>query len=193
MINLDNYEDVNSRVKRFREAHISGRIETFIVEHDLAAGYVLVKCCIYREHEDQVPAASDFAYGNVAFYRENMKRWFIEDTCTSAIGRAIGLLMPSENKATRENMQQVVNAPASADVWATPLEPVGTVEPFSTGVEAARQALGGVMPPEPPYCDHGHMLWKEGKSAKTGNAYKGWVCASKTKPQCAPRWEQVNG
>jgi hypothetical protein len=35
MINLDNYEDVNSRVKRFRDAHISGRIETFIVEHDL--------------------------------------------------------------------------------------------------------------------------------------------------------------
>jgi hypothetical protein len=96
--------------------------------------------------------------------------------------------MPSDNKATRENMQQVVNAPASADLWATPLEPVGTAEPFSTGVEAARQALGGVMPPEPPYCNHGHMLWKEGKSDKTGNAYKGWVCPSKTKPQCPAEW-----
>lgn len=190
MINLENYEDVNSRVKRFRLAHPAGRIETFIVEHDLQAGYLLVKCCVYREHEDTVPAASDFAYGNVTFYREAMKRWIVEDTVTSAIGRAIGLLMPGEHKPTRENMQQVASAPISADLWNTPLDAVGTMQPVSTGVAAARQALGGVMPPEPPLCDHGHMLWKEGKSTKTGNPYKGYVCSSQTKPQCTPKWEK---
>lgn len=183
MIDLSNYEDVQSRVRRFRLAYPVGRIETFIIEHDLTAGYVLVKACIYREHEDLVPAASDFAYGNVNYYRDNMKRWFIEDTVTSAIGRCIGLLMPSEHKATLENMQQVGDVP-EADIWST----VGTMQPVATGVEAARQALGGVMPAAAPLCKHGHMLWKEGISQKTGNAYKGYTCASKEKPQCPAQW-----
>jgi len=89
MFNLDDYEDVNTRIKRFRTEYISGRIEASIVEVDLQAGYVLVRAAIYREHEDMVPAAVDFAYGNVAFYRENMKRWFIEDTTTSAMLRGL--------------------------------------------------------------------------------------------------------
>lgn len=190
MFNLDDYEDVNTRIKRFRTEYISGRIETNIVEVDLQAGYVLVRAAIYREHEDMVPAAVDFAYGNVAFYRENMKRWFIEDTTTSAIGRCISLLMPSEHRPTKENMAQVQQtAPApQPDPWV--VHPEGTAEPLATGLDLIAGALGGVITEQVETCEHGRMVWKEGISSKTGNKYKGWVCPSKAKPQCAPRWEK---
>lgn len=190
MFNLDDYEDVNTRIKRFRAEHISGRIETSIVEVDLKAGYVLVRASIYREHEDIVPAAVDFAYGNVAFYRENMKRWFIEDTATSAIGRAISLLMPTEHRPTKENMAQVVQdapKPIEHDPWAVH-QAEGTAEPLATGISLIQGALGGEIVEQAETCEHGRMIWKEGISKTTGNKYKGWTCPSKTKPQCPAKW-----
>lgn len=193
MIKLDDYETANDSNIRFRAAYPDGRVVNITQIIDLEKGYCLIRSELYKNQDDIHPSAVNMAHGNVSFYPPHMRRWFIEDTITSSEARVIKSFMPVKNKPSREDMEQVVNAPVSADLWATPLEPVGTAEPFSTGVEAARQALGGVMPPEPPYCNHGHMLWKEGKSDKTGNAYKGWVCPSKTKPQCPARWEQVNG
>jgi hypothetical protein len=49
----------------------------------------------------------DYAYGNVAFYPENMKKWFVEDSVTSSIARAIKLLTPSESRPSFEDMQRV--------------------------------------------------------------------------------------
>ena len=189
MINFDEYEDVNARIKRFRAAYPVGRIETDIVECDLEKGYILIRARVYREHEDLVPAASDYAFGHQAFYRENMKRWYVEDTTTSAIGRAISLLMPVEARATKQNMDQVENAPI-VDVWATVPASEGSAVSIGSAVEVLKAQLGGEITESIPSCEHGRMLWKEGVSAKTGNAYKGWVCPSKAKPQCAPRWEK---
>ena len=189
MINFDEYEDVNARIKRFRAAHPVGRIETDIVECDLDKGYILVRARIYREHEDMVPAAVDYAFGHQAFYRENMKRWYVEDTTTSAIGRAISLLLPVEARATKQNMDQVENAPI-VDVWATVPASEGTAISIGSAVEALKAELGGEIIEQLEKCEHGRMLWKEGISSKTGNKYKGWVCPSKAKPQCAPRWEK---
>jgi hypothetical protein len=59
---LSTYEDVNSRIKRFRETHISGRIITEIVEINVKDGYVIIRASVFREHEDVVPAAIDYAY-----------------------------------------------------------------------------------------------------------------------------------
>lgn len=189
MINFDEYEDVNARIKRFRAAHPVGRIETDIVECDLDKGYILVRARIYREHEDMVPAAVDYAFGHQAFYRENMKRWYVEDTTTSAIGRAISLLLPVEARATKQNMDQVENAPI-VDVWATVPASEGSAVSIGSAVEALKAQLGGEITEQLETCEHGRMLWKEGVSSKTGNKYKGWVCPSKAKPQCAPRWEK---
>ena len=189
MINFDEYEDVNARIKRFRAAHPVGRIETDIVECDLEKGYILVRARIYREHEDMVPAAVDYAFGHQAFYRENMKRWYVEDTTTSAIGRCISLLLPVEARATKQNMDQVENAPI-VDVWATVPASEGTAISIGSAVEALKAELGGEIIEQLEKCEHGRMLWKEGISSKTGNKYKGWVCPSKAKPQCAPRWEK---
>ena len=74
MFNLEEYETIQQRIKRFRAEFISGRIETSIVQIDLAAGAVLIEARVYREHEDTAPAAIDYAYGNQAFYNQNMKR-----------------------------------------------------------------------------------------------------------------------
>jgi len=188
MIKFDEYEDVNARIKRFRAANQFGRIETDIVECDLDKGYILVRARIYREHEDLVPAAVDYAFGHQAFYRENMKRWYVEDTTTSAIGRAISLLMPVESRATKQNMDEVENAPI-VDVWATitPAPEPGVIA-IGSAVEALKSQLGGEVTEMTPLCSHGRMLWKSGISAKTNNAYKGWVCPNKDKPQCPPQW-----
>lgn len=194
MFNLSEYETIQQRIARFRSEFISGRIETSIIEVDLTKGHILIEARVYREHEDTAPAAVDYAYGNQAFYNQNMKRWFVEDTTSSAIGRAISLLTPSEHRSTAETMAQVVtDAPTAldSDPWATvTIAAEGSAEPLATGLNLIQGALGGEIVDQAETCEHGRMLWKEGISSKTGNKYKGWVCPSKAKPQCAPRWEK---
>jgi hypothetical protein len=194
MFNLAEYETVLQRIKRFRDEFPAGRLETSIIDVNLKEGYILIEARAYREHEDTVPAAVDYAYGNQAFYNQNMKRWFIEDTSSSAIGRVISLLSPGEHRSTAETMAQVVqDAPVSleSDPWATvTIAPEGTAEPLATGINLIQGALGGEIVDQAETCEHGRMVFKEGISSKTGNKYKGWVCPSKAKPQCAPRWEK---
>ena len=69
---LDNYEDVNARIKRFRSEFPSGRLIAFIEDIDLNKGTVLIRAEAYREYEDAVPSAVDYAYGNVATLTNNM-------------------------------------------------------------------------------------------------------------------------
>ena len=194
MFNLQDYETIAQRIKRFRTEFISGRIETSIIDVDLTKGHILVEARVYREHEDTSPAAIDYAYGNQAFYNANMKRWFVEDTTSSAIGRAISLLTPGEHRSTAETMAQVVtDSPTvlESDPWATvtvTTEPAP--QPLQVGLDLIQGALGGTITETGSQCSHGRMIWKEGISPKTGNKYKGWVCPSKEKPQCPPKWEK---
>ena len=194
MFNLSEYETIQQRIARFRSEFISGRIETSIIDLDLVKGHILVEARVYREHEDTSPAAVDYAYGNQAFYNQNMKRWFVEDTTSSAIGRAISLLTPGEHRSTAETMAQVVtDSPtvSDSDPWATvTISAEGSAEPLASGLNLIQGALGGEIVAQGETCEHGRMVFKEGISSKTGNKYKGWVCPSKAKPQCAPRWEK---
>jgi len=194
MFDLQDYETIAQRIKRFRTEFITGRIETSIIDVDLTKGHILVEARVYREHEDTSPAAVDYAYGNQAFYNANMKRWFVEDTTSSAIGRAISLLTPGEHRSTAETMAQVVtDSPVvlDSDPWATvtiTAEPAP--QPLQVGLDLIQGALGGTVTETGSQCSHGRMIWKEGISSKTGNKYKGWVCPSKEKPQCPPKWEK---
>jgi hypothetical protein len=194
MFNLAEYETIQQRIKRFRDEFISGRIETSIIDVDLTKGHILVEARVYREHEDTSPAAVDYAYGNQAFYNQNMKRWFVEDTTSSAIGRAISLLTPGEHRSTAETMAQVVtDSPAvlDSDPWATvTMTAESAPQPLQVGLDLIQGALGGTITETGAQCAHGRMVWKEGISSKTGNKYKGWVCPSKEKPQCPPKWEK---
>ena len=143
---LDNYEDVNSRIKRFRSEFPSGRLIAYIEDANLKEGWVLIKAEAYREYEDTVPSAVDYAYGNVATYPANLKKWFVEDTITSAYGRCIGLLTPSlEHKArsTSQDMARVEQPVSTPDYWSIGKEPEGSAVPLAASVETVAEQLGG--------------------------------------------------
>jgi hypothetical protein len=189
---LDNYEDVNSRIKRFRSEFSSGRLIAYIEDANLKEGWILIKAEAYREYEDTVPSAVDYAYGNVATYPAHMKKFFVEDTITSAYGRCIGLLTPSLNhkaRSTSQDMARVEQPVSTPDYWSIGKEPEGTAVPLAATVETVADQLGAEVIESSPICNHGRMIYKEGKSSKTGNAYKGWTCPSKVKTdQCKAVW-----
>jgi len=193
---LSSYEDVNSRIKRFRETHISGRIITEIVEIDVTKGYVIIRASVFREHEDVVPAAVDYAYEQRSDRGVNRDFW-IENCSTSAIGRCIGLIMPSDARPTRQDMEKVErlkSVPAvEVDLWATatPIKPeaVGSVRPAAESIADIKAQLGGEILDPAPICSHGRMVYKEGVSPKTGQKYRGYTCSSKSRSdQCKPIW-----
>jgi len=189
---LDNYETVNQKVKRLHATFPTNRIETSIIDWSAEKGYILIECRIYRRYEDEKPAAIDYAHGMVGAYNVQMKRWYVEDTVSSAIGRCASVVLGADEKPSRENMEQVETMPkafVNDDPWAKPIWD----EPGFTTVKGAldliADELGSQLIDEAPICKHGHMLLKEGTSPKTGNAYRGYVCTEKTKAnQCPPLW-----
>jgi hypothetical protein len=187
---LENYETANSTIKRFWSEFANGRINPIIDDKDLLKGYIFVKTEIYRDHNDSLPAVVDYAYGNVAFYPENMKKWFVEDTVTSSISRAIKLLSPSENRPSYEDMERVeklasVPYPKSLDEVYIPSE----IKHVGEALEELAEAIVTGQPGDKE-CQHGFMIRKEGISPKTGKPYKGWTCPSKNRDfQCKAIWE----
>ena len=188
---LDNYEDVNARIKRFRSEFPSGRLIAFIEHIDVIAGTVLVKAEAYREYEDQVPSAVDYAFGNVSTYPNNLKKWFIEDTITSAYGRCIGLLTPSlDHKArpTAQDMEKVENLPADADPWSTKAS-IEDMATMASSILEIGKNLGGEIVAEAPRCPHGTMIWAEGTAKSTGKPWAAYKCTERIRAnQCNPVW-----
>ena len=186
---LENYEDVAARIRRLHETYPNNKIHTAIVDFDAERGHVLIECRIYRHYEDSEPAGIDYAFGSQAAYNVQMKRWFVEDTVTSAIGRCAGLVLGSETRPTKQNMEQVERLDAktanlSADPW--------TIKPeLPTAGDAIAEIgtqLGGELVKEAPQCQHGHMVWKQAKDGAPKN-WGGYFCTELTKAsQCNPFW-----
>ena len=201
---LDNYEASRERLERWIRTYPTGRIETRVVEFDAEKGYVLVKAEAYRNDTDQHPAGIDYAYGYQGAYVQNMKRWFVEDTVTSAIMRVQQLVMGGAERTVRETMEQIEKMPAKVantepDYWNTKFGDVPSFktreEAESAGILTAAQAiqevtaqLGGEMLAEAPQCKHGHRIWREGISAKTGKAWGNYSCVERKPNQCDPVW-----
>jgi len=188
---LDGYETVNQKVIRLHATFPTNRIETSIIDWNPEKGYILIECRIYRHYEDEKPAAIDYAHGMVGAYNVQMKRWYVEDTVSSAIGRCASVVLGAETKPSLESMQQVETMPKAFvedDPWAKPIWEDG----FTTAKSAVEQIaseLGGKLESEAPICSHGHMILKEGDSPKTGKPYRGHVCPEKVKAnQCKPIW-----
>ena len=204
--NLENYEDVQSRVKRFQIAFPVGRIVTDVIQFNAEKGYVLIAAQVYREHEDTLPAAVDYAFGDASTYPANLRKFYVEDTATSAIGRAISLVLESDKKPTKQDMERVKNdkitdalaakpepiTVAAADSWETFTASMPeTVAPAVADVVSLLKTELGAE--EVPQCRHGNRVKKTGTS-KAGKPYLGWVCAQSGSraavqtPQCEPLW-----
>ena len=204
---LDNYEDVAARIARLWATHPTARVQTNIVDFNAEKGYVLIQAQIFREYEDLQPSATDYEFGNVATYNVNMKKFFVEDTVTSAIGRAIGLLLGADKRPTRQDMEKVETVSAkvansTADDYDPWTKKFGEVPSYKTPEEAEqsgipslgssmdeiKKQLGGELVAEAPQCSHGHRVWKQAHEGAPKN-WGGYFCTERTKAtQCAPAW-----
>jgi hypothetical protein len=204
---LDNYEGNKERTDRWNLTYPEGRLQAHIVEFNADKGYILVQAKAWRNQTEIEPAGIDYAYGFVAAYNPNMKRWFVEDTTTSALMRVMALVMGGTEKATRETMQEVeklsakvatADVKADYDYWTTKH---GDVPSYATADQAEQSGipllgssiqeianeLGGQLVEEKPRCQHGTRVFKTGESAKTGKAWGGYFCTEKSKAnQCEP-------
>jgi hypothetical protein len=202
---LDNYEASRERLERWLATYPNGRIETRIVEFSAEKGYVLVEARAYRDN-DMIPAGIDYAYGYQGAYQQNMKRWFVEDTVTSAIMRVQQLVMGGAERTVREVMEQIdqtptkiANAEKDYDYWTTKH---GDVPSYKTAAEAEQSGipslgssmdeiakqLGGELIQEAPHCSHGHRIWKQAAEGSPKN-WGGYFCTERTKAtQCTPAW-----
>jgi hypothetical protein len=191
---LDNYEASRERLERWNRTFPDGRIETRIVEFSAEKGYVLVEAKAFKNSEIVVAAGIDFAYGYQGAYQQNMKRWFVEDTVTSAIMRVQQLVMGGAERSTREIMEQVETTPtkiANADptnFWSIEPNEKSGVASFEVSVEEIAKQLGGELLAEAPTCSHGHRVWRTGTSAKTGKPWGNYSCVERKPKQCDPYW-----
>ena len=214
MFNLADYEDVNSRIKRFRSEFPTGRLEAFIEDVDLKAGYILIKALAYRNYEDEKPAAIDYAFEIKATHGVNAN-FFVENCVTSAYGRVIGALTPSEvARSTRQDMEKVerleaapVNIQEARAIGLTSYEigrlaagvplkgkPIKDAPHVSEALDNLAVKLGAEVIGEQPKCEHGYRIKKEGISGKTNKPYMGYACTELKKAyQCQIIWYKELG
>lgn len=200
---LDDYEDVASLNRWWQDNFPTGRIILSFVYENYQDQEVVIECALFRDANDKDPAVVNVARGKASDYPKNMQRWYVEDTATSAIGRAILLIKGANKTATKDSMIQVASGDTGHKVE-HPFKPVEAVreipnEPdtlaWDDEIEETRafkdttdivKALGGEIVSFD--CEHGAMLRKEGTS-KAGKPYFGFVCTAKTRAeQCDAKW-----
>ena len=176
---LSNYEGANDTIKRFWNEYPMGRIVPMMLDVDLNVGYILFKVDVYRDSNDLEPAVTSHAYGHVATYQANMKKWFVEDTETSAISRAIKLLTPSEQRPSREDMSRV-------EVISTVPKPTSN-EPYDPWATSAAAPVADAW-----HCKHGERMELNGE--KNGKEFYGMGCRKdrNSGEQCPVNWFVLN-
>ena len=204
--NLNDYEDVATLNKWFISNFPLGRSDISVISHDPKEGYILIQATLWRDSSDNCPAVSNIAFGSRETYIPNMKKFYVEDTATSALGRAIILLKGSDKTATKDDMRKVESNPSFKEklegrqnMYGKPGSKSAQIEtilrdsfeadkpapvPWSVGDVVAE--IGASTPNEPPACEHGHIL-KQGIS-KGGKPYYGYVCKAK---QCDAKWAKL--
>jgi hypothetical protein len=192
---MDGYEGNKERTDRWIATFPQGRLESHIIEFNAEKGYVLVQAKAFRNQTEIDPAGIDYAYGYLAAYPDKMKRWMIEDTCTSALMRVMALVMGNTEKATKEVMALVKSESPAADYdyWTTKH---GDVPSYQTAAEAEQAGTPSFGSSEEsawkadavPSCSHGSMRWNQSKP-DAPKSWGGYFCSEKIKEkQCTPRW-----
>lgn len=214
MFNLNDYEDVDSRIHKFYQEYPDGAIITEQVLNDEEKGIVVFKAIAYRTYADTQPSATGFARGARKDRGVDASFWF-ENCETSSIGRCLANLGLSAKgkRASSLEMARVNDAktspapirvrteeqktflestnPGQEIVWDTTIEPpADVVTAFDDAVELIKTELKA----EPiPTCKHGQMKLKEGSGPK--GPYRGYTCPlpmSRKAEQCKAFWQVVD-
>jgi hypothetical protein len=212
--NLDDYEDVATLNKWFIENYPMGRSDISVISHDPKEGYILVQATLWRDSKDIQPAVSNIAFGSRETYMPNMKKWYVEDTASSSLGRAIIILKGSNKTATKDSMK-VVEADQKQNKYEKKLQErrYGSAGSRSAAVEDALRASFAVEnkqddpqtwsvsdvvdnlpksePVDPSACQKGRVL-KQGIS-KSGKPFYGYVCncTRDKEKQCPAAWAKM--
>jgi len=191
---MDGYEGNKERTDRWIKTYPEGRLEATIVNFDPDKGSILVRAAAWRNQTETEPAGIDFAFGYQAAYNANMKRWFVEDTVTSALMRVMALVMGNTEKATKEVMASIkTDTPAADyDYWTTKHGDVPSYKTSAEAEESGTPSLGSSedawVPNAVPSCSHGSMRWNQSKP-DAAKSWGGYFCSEKVKAmQCTPRW-----
>jgi hypothetical protein len=214
MFNLNDYEDVDSRIHKFYQDYPDGAIITEQVLNDEEKGIVVFKAIAYRTYADTQPSATGFARGARKDRGVDASFWF-ENCETSSIGRCLANLGLSAKgkRASSLEMARVNDAktspapirvrteeqkaflestnPGQEIVWDTTIEPpADVVSAFDDAVDLIKTELKA----EPiPSCKHGQMKLKEGSGPK--GPYRGYTCPlpmSRKAEQCKAFWQVVD-
>jgi len=211
MFNLNDYEDVDTRIHKFYETYPDGAIHTELVHNDEEKGVVIFKATAYRTYADAMASATGYARGSRKDRGVDSSHW-TENCETSSIGRCLANLgisargkrasslemaqvkdyQASDNKPIRvrtKEHKEFISAqnPEAEIIWDTTIEPPSDIEPaFANAIDLVTQTL----PAEPiPTCKHGLRTLREG-TGKNG-AYRGWTCPLPMKrkaEQCKSIW-----
>jgi hypothetical protein len=188
---MDGYEGNKERTDRWIATFPQGRLEAHIIEFNAEKGYVLVQAKAWRNQTEIDPAGIDYAYGYLAAYPDKMKRWMVEDSCTSALMRVMALVMGNTEKATKEVMALVKSETPAADYdyWSTKHGDVPSYQTAAEAEQAGTPSFGSSEEsPVAPECRHGSMRWNQSKP-EAPKSWGGYFCTEKNKDnQCTPRW-----
>lgn len=188
MFDLSNYEDVNSRIRRFQVAYPVGRIVTDVIQFNAEKGHILVSAQIYREHEDTLPAAVDYAFGDASTFNASMRKFYVEDTVTSAIGRALSLVLETSHKPTSQDMARAklsqpkpdkyIPVVKEDDPWSIKTVPMPVTS--QEAVQTVKEIIGGTTDKDIPNCACGKQRILRTGTAKTGKQWAAWDCCFKS-------------
>jgi len=206
---MDDYEGNKDRTNRWIKTFPEGRLECQIIEFNEEKGYVLVQAKAWRNQSEIHPAGVDYAYGYLSAYPDKMKRWMIEDTCTSALMRVMALVIGGTDKATKEVMNSIENydsvvhpykrSPnensesqqiADDDLWNSIPSYKTAAEAEFAGIPSFGSSFNPVAatPDAAPQCRHGSRVWRTGTAAKTGKDWANYSCTGRKPDQCDPIW-----
>lgn len=209
MFNLENYEDVDTRIHKFYDQYPDGAILTELVSNDEEKGIVVFKALAFRTYADATPSSIGYARG--ARKDRGVDRDFWLENCeSSSIGRCLANLglsakgkRPSSLEMAKVNDAQAspkpirvrteeqktflkTTNPDAEIVWDTTIEPPADVITLD---EAIDNVMNGVKAEIVPNCAHGVRTLLEGTSAK--GAYRGWKCPlpyRRKAEHCKPIW-----
>lgn len=200
--NLEDYEMVEERLKKWWTDNPDGAIETDMVID--RPEYCVFIARIYRTHADIKPTSSGWARTVYGANRQTAE-FGLELAETSAIGRALANYVYSGKKrASKEEMSKIgigvgsvtvvpeVDAASLASTWEIYGDKkVKEPSPAAQAIALVQAELGAKPVPVAPKCQHGDMQRKTGINAK--GEYSGWVCAANGAPraeQCPAQWDK---